>query len=449
VVGAYIVLGGMAAAAVNEALQSVLIIVFSVLLIPTGLAAIGGWSEIAHKVPGQMLDLFAGPGGSPIFIGAVLFISIVQNGGLSHNMGIAGSAKNEFAARMGVTGNYLKRFMIILWAFAGLIAIALFGVGGLADPDIVWGAMSNKLLGPGLIGLMLAGVLAGTMSTLAAKALAISSLFVRNFYRHLRPDATQTQAVTAARWTIISVLCLGVISAELMGDVESIVKLVLTVNVPFGAAILTSFFWRRLTAKAVWWSVCLTVLAILTIPNISGDFSAVRRAPSLTTTSLNEAGKPVPVYWKQLVRINPNDPASALEGKGRFNFECWTLNKLGLDVAKLSPQSREAATFYFDGLFPFLVLLAVSYMTRPTDKARVDQFYGKMKTPVGDTPELEAAAMEETRINPGRFDHTKLFRNSSWEFCKWDRVDTVGFLICCAVSGAIIGIFVLLLKWAS
>jgi hypothetical protein len=227
------------------------------------------------------------------------------------------------------------------------------------------------------------------------------------------------------------------------------VKLVLTVNVPFGAAILTSFFWRRLTAKAVWWSVCLTVLTILTIPNISGDFSAVRRAPSLTTTSLNEAGKPVPVYWKQLVRINPNDPASALEGKGRFNFECWTLNKLGLDVAKLSPQSREAATFYFDGLFPFLVLLAVSYMTRPTDKARVDQFYGKMKTPVGDTPELEAAAMEETRINPGRFDHTKLFRNSSWEFCKWDRVDTVGFLICCAVSGAIIGIFVLLLKWAS
>lgn len=449
VVGAYIVLGGMSAAAVNEALQSVLIIVFSVLLIPTGLAAIGGWSEIANKVPGQMLDLFAGPGGSPIFIGAVLFISIVQNGGLSHNMGIAGSAKNEFAARMGVTGNYLKRFMIILWAFAGLIAIALFGVGGLADPDIVWGAMSNKLLGPGLIGLMLAGVLAGTMSTLAAKALAISSLFVRNFYRHLRPDASQGQAVTAARWTIIVVLGLGVISAELMGDVESIVKLVLTVNVPFGAAILTSFFWRRLTAKAVWWSVTLTVLAILTIPNIAGDFSAVRRAPTLTIMSTSTDGKPVPVYWKQLVRINPNDPASALEGKGRFNFECWVLNKAGLDVAKLAPQSREAATFYFDGLFPFVVLLIVSYLTRPTEKERVDLFYGKMKTPVGDTPELEAAAMEETRRNPGRFDDTKLFRNSTWEFCKWDRVDTVGFLICCAVSGAIIGIFVLLLKWAA
>jgi Na+/proline symporter len=449
VVGAYIVLGGMAAAAVNEALQSVLIIVFSVLLIPTGLSAIGGWSELAHKVPGQMLNLFSGAGGSPVFICAVLFVSIVQNGGLSHNMGIAGSAKNEFAARMGVTGNYLKRFMIILWAFAGLIAIALFGVGGLADPDVVWGAMSNRLLGPGLIGLMLAGVLAGTMSTLAAKALAISSLFVRNFYRHLRPTATQGQAVAAARWTIICVLALGVISAELMGDVESIVKLVLTVNVPFGAAILTMFFWRRLTAKAVWWSVALSVLAILLAPLTAANFTAVRQSPALAITSPGADGKPVPVYWKQLVRTNPADAASPLEGRGRFSFECWALSKFGLNPAQLTPNGRESAQFYFDGLFPFIVLFVVSYLTRPTDQARVDQFYGKMKTPVGDTPELEAAGMEATRQNPGRFDHTKLVRNSSWEFCKWDRVDTVGFLICCAVSAAIIGIFVLLLHAAA
>ena len=62
-----------------------------------------------------------------------------------------------------MTGNYLKRFMIILWAFTGLIAIAMFGVGGLSDPDMTWGTMSKQLLGPGLVGLMLAGVLAGCL----------------------------------------------------------------------------------------------------------------------------------------------------------------------------------------------------------------------------------------------------------------------------------------------
>jgi uncharacterized sodium:solute symporter family permease YidK len=73
-----------------------------------------------------------------------------------------------------------------------------------------------------------------------------------------------------------------------MGDVESIVKLVLTVNVPFGAAILTSFFWRRLTATAVWWSVSLTVIAILTIQSLlecSVEFGVVEIAPDIAHLS--------------------------------------------------------------------------------------------------------------------------------------------------------------------
>lgn len=449
IVGVYIVLGGMSGAAVNEGLQSVLIIVFSLLLIPTGLGAIGGWRELAHKVPERMMDLFAGPGNSPWFIAAVLLVSVVQINALSHNMTIFGSAKNEFAARFGVSGNYLKRFMIILWAFAGLIAVAMFGVDGLADPDMVWGAMSNRLLGPGLIGLMLAGVLAGTMSTLAAKALAISSLFVRNFYRHLRPQATDRQALKAARWTVVSVLALGVIAALLMDNLQAIIVLVLTVNVPFGAAIVLIFFWRRLTATAVWVSVLTSMAVILVVPLVAGRIEAVRQSPALTVQAADDAGRPVAVYWKQVVRVVPEDPTSPLEGRGRFNFECWLLDHAGFRSAGWSPNGRETAQFFFDGLFPFVLLLFVSRFTRPTERGRVDQFYGKMKTPVGATPELEAAAMAATRLEPGRFDHTKLFPRSTWEFAKWDREDTVGFIVCCAISAGIIGLFVLLLRWAS
>lgn len=449
IVGVYIVLGGMSGAAVNEGLQSVLIIVFSLLLIPTGLQAIGGWGELAHKVPARMMDLFAGPGNSPWFIAAVLLVSVVQINALSHNMTIFGAAKNEFAARFGVSGNYLKRFMIILWAFAGLIAVAMFGVGGLADPDMAWGVMSNRLLGPGLIGLMLAGVLAGTMSTLAAKALAISSLFVRNFYRHLRPEATAGQALTAARWTVIAVLALGVGTALLMDNLQAIIVLVLTVNVPFGAAIVLIFFWRRLTATAVWVAVLTSMGVILVVPLAAGRIEAVRRSPALTAQATDEAGRPVAVYWKQVVRATPADPASPLEGRGRFNFECWLLDRVGFQSAAWTPNGRETAQFFFDGIFPFVLLLLVSRCTRPTAKERVDFFYGKMKTPVGETPELEAAAMEATRREPGRFDHTKLLPRTQWEFAKWDRTDAVGFAVCCAISGGIIGLFVLLLNLAA
>ena len=96
-----------------------------------------------------------------------------------------------------------------------------------------------------------------------------------------------------------------------------------------------------------------------------------------------------------------------------------------------------------------MVLLIASLLTRPTDAARVAQFYGKMKTPVGATPELEIATMEETRRHPTRFDHTKLFPGTNWEFCKWDKVDTIGFLVCSALSAAIVLLFVFLLKLAA
>jgi hypothetical protein len=70
------------------------------------------------------------------------------------------------------------------------------------------------------------------------------------------------------------------------------------------------------------------------------------------------------------------------------------------------------------------------------------QFYVRLKTPVGSTPEDEARAIAESQANPTRFDHTKLFPNTDWEFTKWDRTDTLGFLTCCAS----VGVVLLLLK---
>jgi len=107
---------------------------------------------------------------------------------------------------------------------------------------------------------------------------------------------------------------------------------------------------------------------------------------------------------------------------------------------------RFTLRFFFDGIFPFIVLIL---LTKPTEPKLVAEFYGKMKTPVGDTPELEAVGIAETLRNPTRFDQTRLLPSSNWEFCKWDRVDTIGFIVCCSLSAAIVGIFLGLRKWAA
>ncbi len=454
IVGAYIVMGGLAAAAVNEAFQGVLIVVFSFILIPFGLTAIGGWDQLAVKVPAEMFDLLGGGAGGVggWELGGIFLISIIQIHGIIGNMAVSGSAKNEFAARFGaVSGTYAKRIMIILWALCGLIAIALYqGAAQLSDPDSTWGSMALLLLQPGFLGLMMAGLLAANMSTVAAQTMAVSALFTRNLWRWFRPDTSDAGMVSVGRYAIVLILATGVWAAASMDDVYSVLQLLLTINVPFGAAVMLIYFWRRLTATAVWAAVILSALLNLVFPSlVAPHLDVLVRNPELTR-QVEQGGRMVPVFFESVVRENPADSASALVGGKRFHLELWVLDRAGLDVAGFTASGRNAARFLYTGLFPFLVLILVSRFTRAPDRARIDLFFGKMKTPVGSTPELELAAMTQTQLNPRRFDDTKLFGPASaWEFAKWDKVDAIGFIACLGVSGGILAGFWLLLRSAA
>ena len=454
VVAAYMVLGGMTAAAVNEAVQGVLIIAFSVLLLPVGLRAIGGWSALAHKVPHEMFSLFGAPGttqftGWTVF--AITLASLIQVHALSSNTSIMGSARTEMAARVGVAGFYGKRVMIILWTFTGLIAVALFsGERTLLFPDSVWGMLSRELLGPGLMGLMIVGVAAGVMSNLAAKAMSAASLFVQNFCHSVRPKLDEKSGVRIARWTIIAVFALGVLSATQMTGMEAVMRLVITVNVPFGAVVLLMLFWRRLTVVAVWVALVSSVAVNLVVPMVASSIPAVSRNPALVAVAGDGSGRDLPVYFDSVVHAQPGDAASPLEGRGRFNIEVYLLGRAGVDVEKLGFNGRLSAQYLWDVVMPFALLIAVSLVTRDLHAGHAMIFFGKMKTPVGDRPGVELAAMAATRCEPRRFDHLKLLgRDSTWEFMRWNRVDAVGFAVCSLLSGGLIGVFWLLLHWAA
>jgi solute:Na+ symporter, SSS family len=507
IVGFYLFMGGMTGTARNEILQGILIVTFSLLLIPFGFHALadGGRSGVEvlrERVPGAMLELVGAPGSGFVSLSAliaILLVSIIQINGIMGNMGVSGSAKNEYAARFGaVSGTYAKRIMIIMWSFVGLIGFAYFFGGGLSDPDVVWGELSRKLLTswPGLFGLMLAGLLAAMMSNIATNSMAASALFVRNVYNYLGSGQEKKErGVLVGRIAIMTVLVLGMCVALGMNDIVAFINLQLTVNVPWGAAIVLMFFWRRLSRAAVWWCVGLSALLTIAIPYSVQYVPALARNPALvqkteprvtyytvgaadeSLLSIATARKVVPtklakinnlapdavvpagttlklfapdsvaMYFLKVVRINPEDLDSPLTGTGRFNFEAWLVEKVGL--ANLKPMTKpdlQAVQFYFDGVLPFVVLIVVSLLTKAPEREKVNYFFGKMKTPVGATPELEVATMEETRRNPNRFDHTKLFPHSNWEWTKWDKVDTIGFVSCLGVSAAIVALFVFLLR---
>ena len=342
----------------------------------------------------------------------------------------------------------------------------------------------------------MAGLLAAMMSNIATNSMAASALFVRNVYIYVVTDKTRQRNVLVGRITVFAVLILGMCVALGMNDIVSFINVQLTVNVPWGAAIVLMFFWRRLSRAAVWWCVGLSVLFTIVVPYSVQHMPALSRSAALIQKSepvaatytvtapaeslpeiaarrglraeklarLNHlsadatvtegtvlvvAPAPAPdaIYFAKVVRTKAEDLDSPLEGRGRFNFEAWLLEKAGVvNLRRMTAADLTAVQFFFDGFLPFIVLIVVSLLTKSPPREKVDFFFGKMKTPVGATPELEAAAMEETRLNPHRFDHTKLFPHSAWEWTTWDRTDTIGFVACLGVSAGIVVTFWFLLR---
>src|SRR5205814_8797848 len=216
--------------------QGMLILIMSIMLIPIGLRAIGGVIALHHAVPSSAFQLVGTAASSEYAwysIAAITLGSLIQIIGLSHNMSSAGSATNEDTARFGmISGGFTKRLVLIAWMFCGLLAIALLS-GSLSDPDKAWGALSKRLLGPGLMGLMLSGMLLGHMPSVGLSSVAVSGLVTRNIYEPLAPGRSPKHYLRVGQLFIAIVLGLSILIALAASGVASLMKTLITFNIFF------------------------------------------------------------------------------------------------------------------------------------------------------------------------------------------------------------------------
>ncbi|MCK4264547.1 MAG: sodium:solute symporter family protein, partial [Candidatus Aminicenantes bacterium] len=271
IVGIYTMLGGFRAAAITDAIQGILIVTFSLILIPIGLHRIGGFSGLHASVPDYMFELFGSVTMSEYAwytIFAMVLANLVSIIAVAPGMATAGSAKDEMTARFGMIGGmFFKRFIMIFWALAGLLAIGLYA-GMLHDPDLIWGFMSKDLLFPGAIGLMLVGILAANMSTLDAGAVSYSALFIKNLYEPFKPDKSEKHYLFIGRIAIAVTLLGGIVVALFVNNLLELFKYMISVPAIFGASIWLGFIWRRLTKSAVFIQVAICLIIYAIIPNL-------------------------------------------------------------------------------------------------------------------------------------------------------------------------------------
>ena len=134
---------------------------------------------------------------------------------------------------------------------------------------------------------------------------------------------------------------------------------------------------------------------------------------------------------------------------GNLKVELIALDWLGWDLSENSYSLNETLTFLFRIIFPFLILMLVARFTKPEDKSRLDQFYGKMLTPVVGTHLDDDLAMEQTRANPGRFNYLKIFPESNWEFRRWNREDWTGVIGSSLAAVSVVVLLVFLVSLGS
>jgi len=253
--------GGMSAAIITDYIQGILTIVFSFILLPFVLQAVGGINGVRELVndPSKM-SLVAPEKIGFFFIIAFginsLFLIVSQ----PFIMGVCSTGRTEMDGRFGfVVGNLIKRVCTAAWAITGLAALAYFIKEGTiisqVDADRVYGQMAKEFLPnimPGLLGLFIAALLAGVMSSCDSFMISSSALFTENLYKPIFKDRNPTHYLKIARIASIFIVGFGLIFAYSMDGVVSGLKSWLKFGAPLGIGFWLGLFWRRFNAAGVW-----------------------------------------------------------------------------------------------------------------------------------------------------------------------------------------------------
>jgi Na+/proline symporter len=216
----YSFVGGLVAAAWTDVFQGCLIIVLSFMLIPLGWHVVGGLSGMKASLPPFRFSL-----ATPSGIGPWVILMLTVNGLIGimaqpQQLSSVGTGRDERTCRVGMLfGNFVKRVCTVGWALVGLIVAAMIAQGrgsaaALGDPENAFGFACRQLLFPGALGLLIASILAASMSACSSFMIGSGALFTEGLYRrHLAPHHDDRHYLWVGRMSGFVITMLGVVYA--------------------------------------------------------------------------------------------------------------------------------------------------------------------------------------------------------------------------------------------
>src|SRR3954471_9145924 len=253
--GIYTVAGGLAAVIYTDMVQTMILIVGAVLLTVIGLHRVGGFEGLRAAVPPDYFHMIK-PVSDPnfpwtgIFFGApILGIwywctdqVIVQR---------VLSARDEGHAKAGtIFAGFLKILPVFMLVLPGIIAFALFP-DQVKKPDFAYPTLVLNLLPTGLVGLVMAALLAAVMGAMSSVFNSASTLVTLDFYKKIRPQASERQLVNFGRAATGVMVLLGILWVPFIHLINSQLYIYLQsvqayISPPIAACFILGILWPRL-----------------------------------------------------------------------------------------------------------------------------------------------------------------------------------------------------------
>lgn len=271
----YTIIGGFLAESASDFMQAVVMIVALVVIVVTGTVAAGGLDAVisnAKSIPG-FFDFFGVA--TPVTVDDVQqVVSGEPQFGAAANYGFL-SIVSTLAWGLGYFGmpQVLLRFMAIrseheltrsrriatVWVLISLSVAVFIGiVGRTLYPDALTTAssaenvfilLSTNLLPPMLAGLVMAGILAATISSSDSYLLIAASAFSKNIFQGiLHRKATDKQVLVISRITLLVITAIAIVIAL---DENSVIFTIVSFawagfGATFGPLMILSLFWKRI-----------------------------------------------------------------------------------------------------------------------------------------------------------------------------------------------------------
>lgn len=305
--------GGLSAAIVTDFFQGILTIIFSVLLLPFILNAVGGLEGVRETINDPAMLRIVTPGKiGPFFIVMFSVQALVGIVAQPFIMGVCSTGRTEMDGRVGfMFGNIVKRLCTMAWCVIALAAVAWYLQRGipLADvkPDYVYGDVAREFLPklmPGLLGVFLASLLASVMSSCDAFMISSSALLTENIYRPLFPNKSEQHYLMFGRAASLLVVLGGLAFAWWVPNVVDALNIWFKIAPMMGIAFWLGIFWRRATAVGAW-AATITGFTIWWLCSLEAVVHSLAKLPFADSIGLiwKEGGAPVSIHEPWVIAL--------------------------------------------------------------------------------------------------------------------------------------------------